>query len=157
MRILLTGAGATLCMDLWALLLKRRFGIPSLDYALVGRWFLGMFDGRWFHATIVTAPPRRGERNRLDIALRHRHRVCLYPARVGGQRVVCDAGAAHRAVERLAEPGGAISGDAARAGLWRGGGKTAYPRKARLLSLLTHTVYGLGLLIAARLLATLCA
>nr|WP_308362744.1 MULTISPECIES: DUF2938 family protein [Enterobacterales] len=59
-RILLTGAGATLCMDLWALLLKRRFGIPSLDYALVGRWFLGMFDGRWFHATIVTAPPRRG-------------------------------------------------------------------------------------------------
>lgn len=35
--------------------------------------------------------------------------------------------------------------------------KTAYPRKARLLSLLTHTVYGLGLLIAARLLATLCA
>lgn len=102
-RILLTGAGATLCMDLWALLLKRRFDIPSLDYALVGRWFLGMFDGRWFHATIVTAPPRRGERNRLDIALRHRHRVCLYPARVGGQRVVCDAGAAHRAVERLAE------------------------------------------------------
>ncbi|HEE0339989.1 TPA: DUF2938 family protein, partial [Serratia marcescens] len=61
-RILLTGAGATLCMDLWALLLKRRFDIPSLDYALVGRWFLGMFDGRWFHATIVTAPPRRGER-----------------------------------------------------------------------------------------------
>ena len=60
MRILLTGAGATLCMDLWALLLKRRFGIPSLDYALVGRWFLGMFDGRWFHATIVTAP--RAER-----------------------------------------------------------------------------------------------
>lgn len=35
--------------------------------------------------------------------------------------------------------------------------KTAYPRKARLLSLLTHTVYGLGLLIAARLLAALCA
>ncbi|MBE1043307.1 DUF2938 family protein, partial [Escherichia coli] len=33
-------------MDLWALLLKRRFDIPSLDYALVGRWFLGMFDGR---------------------------------------------------------------------------------------------------------------
>lgn len=35
--------------------------------------------------------------------------------------------------------------------------KTAYPRKARLLSLLTHTVYGLGLLIAARLLAALYA
>ena len=102
-HILLTGVGATLCMDLWALLLKRRFGIPSLDYALVGRWFLGMFDGRWFHATIVTAPPRRGENNRLDIALRRRHRVCLYPDRFGGHQVVYGAGAAHRTVERLAE------------------------------------------------------
>lgn len=129
-RILLTGAGATLCMDLWALLLKRRFGIPSLDYALVGRWFLGMFDGRWFHATIVTAPPRRGENNRLDIALRRRHRVCLYPDRFGGHRVVYGAGAAHRAVERLAEPGGAVSGDAARAGLWRGGGENRLPAKS---------------------------
>ena len=35
--------------------------------------------------------------------------------------------------------------------------KTANPRRARLLSLLTHTVYGLGLLIAARLLVTFCA
>ena len=32
------GTGATLVMDLWAGLLKRVFGIPSLNYAMVGRW-----------------------------------------------------------------------------------------------------------------------
>lgn len=156
-HILLTGVGATLCMDLWALLLKRRFGIPSLDYALVGRWFLGMFDGRWFHATIVTAPPRRGENNRLDIALRRRHRVCLYPDRFGGHQVVYGAGAAHRTVERLAELAAPFLVMQPALGFGVAAAKTAYPRKARLLSLLTHTVYGLGLLIAARLLAALYA
>lgn len=144
-------------MDLWALLLKRRFGIPSLDYALVGRWFLGMFDGRWFHATIVTAPPRRGENNRLDIALRRRHRVCLYPDRFGGHQVVYGAGAAHRTVERLAELAAPFLVMQPALGFGVAAAKTAYPRKARLLSLLTHTVYGLGLLIAARLLAALYA
>ncbi len=71
------------------------------------RWWaagFGMFDGRWFHATIVLRCRRAGENNRLDIALRRRHRVCLYPDRFGGHRVVYGAGAAHRAVERLAEP-----------------------------------------------------
>jgi len=33
-----TGIGATLVVDLWNLFLKRGFGIPSLDYCLLGRW-----------------------------------------------------------------------------------------------------------------------
>ena len=39
-HILLTGVGATLCMDLWALLLKRRFGIPSS----IMRWWAAGFS-----------------------------------------------------------------------------------------------------------------
>ena len=31
------GLGATLFMDVWALLLKRVFSIPSANYCLVGR------------------------------------------------------------------------------------------------------------------------
>jgi hypothetical protein len=34
---LIIGMGATAIMDLWLALL-RRWGVPSLDYALVGRW-----------------------------------------------------------------------------------------------------------------------
>lgn len=48
------GVGATLLMDLWAAAL-RRVGIPSLDMALLGRWVGHLFGGRWRHATIAAA------------------------------------------------------------------------------------------------------
>ena len=37
LRTILIGVGATMVMDIWALLL-RQFGIPSLNFALLGRW-----------------------------------------------------------------------------------------------------------------------
>ena len=45
LRILLVGVGATLIMDAGALIRARVFGIPSLDYGLVGRW-LGLMRDR---------------------------------------------------------------------------------------------------------------
>ena len=38
MAAVLIGGGATLFMDLWAALQNRLLGVPSLNYALVGRW-----------------------------------------------------------------------------------------------------------------------
>jgi hypothetical protein len=52
------GIGATLIMDLWNLLLKRAFGIPSLDYCLLGRWIRHMPDGTFRHASIAKAPSK---------------------------------------------------------------------------------------------------
>ena len=60
--LLLIGTGATLVMDLWTLFRRRAFGIPSLDYALVGRWLGHMMHGRFRHASIVAAAPVPGER-----------------------------------------------------------------------------------------------
>ncbi len=37
LHIAAVGVGATLVMDLWALLCRHVFGVPSLDLALVGR------------------------------------------------------------------------------------------------------------------------
>jgi hypothetical protein len=39
------GIGATLLMDLWYLFLKRTFGVPSLNYCLLGRWLRHMPGG----------------------------------------------------------------------------------------------------------------
>ena len=50
------GIGATLVMDLWNLFLKRTFGIPSLDYCLLGRWLRHMPGGTFRHASIAAAP-----------------------------------------------------------------------------------------------------
>ena len=52
------GIGATLAMDLWNLFLKRVFGIPSLDYCLLGRWLRHMPSGTLRHASIAAASPK---------------------------------------------------------------------------------------------------
>lgn len=61
LRALLIGAGATAGMDLWALLL-RRIGIPSLDLAWLGRWVGHLARGRFRHDSIARASPVPGER-----------------------------------------------------------------------------------------------
>lgn len=55
------GVGASLLMDAWNFFLKRAFGIPSLNYCLLGRWFLHMPEGTFVHSGIAAAPPRRFE------------------------------------------------------------------------------------------------
>lgn len=60
LRSILIGAGATLTMDLWAAVL-RRLGIPSLRFELLGRWVGHLPRGRWKHASIARTEPVRGE------------------------------------------------------------------------------------------------
>jgi len=61
-KAFLIGCGATVVMDLWALFLKSVFKLPSLNYAFVGRWLGHMPQGKFTHNTIVESPPVRGER-----------------------------------------------------------------------------------------------
>lgn len=61
LRAVLIGVGATAAMDLWALFLRRTVGIPSLDYAWVGRWLLHFGHGRFAHENIAKAAPISGE------------------------------------------------------------------------------------------------
>lgn len=61
-EIMVLGVGATLLMDLWALLRRRWFGVASMDYGWVGRWLGHMRHGQFCHTAIAKAPPLRGER-----------------------------------------------------------------------------------------------
>ena len=60
LRAVVIGVGATLVMDAWAFVL-RRFGIPSLSFALLGRWIGHLFRGQLAHAAFAKAAPIRGE------------------------------------------------------------------------------------------------
>lgn len=60
-RILAIGLGATLLADLWAVARRRWLGVPTLDYALLGRWVAYIPQGRWAHAPIAAAAPRPHE------------------------------------------------------------------------------------------------
>ena len=58
----LTGAGATVVMDLWVIARKRLLGMPPADYGLVGRWVGHMARGRFRHDRIAASPAVKGER-----------------------------------------------------------------------------------------------
>jgi hypothetical protein len=60
LRSFMIGAGATVVIDLWALLLKQ-FGIVSLNFAFLGRWLGHLPTGRWKHKSIAKAAPIGGE------------------------------------------------------------------------------------------------
>lgn len=62
LRAATIGIGATVLIDLWALLQRRAFATPTLDWALVGRWIGHFRHGRFFHAPIAQSTPVRGER-----------------------------------------------------------------------------------------------
>jgi len=153
---LLTGIGATLTMDLWALLLKRVFRIPSLSYCLVGRWLGHMPAGTFKHANIGAAAPKPRECTVgwvahyligaiFAVALlalapaEWLQRPTLWPALVFGIATV--------AVPFLIMQPSFGFGIAA--------SKTPNPRQARLKSLATHAVFGVGLYASALALSRL--
>jgi hypothetical protein len=59
--VVVVGAGATLVMDFWALFLRRAFNMPSLSYCMVGRWLLHMPEGTFRHASIAAAHRKDAE------------------------------------------------------------------------------------------------
>ncbi len=55
LRVIGTGVLATLVFDLWLLLLNR-WGVPTMNFALLGRWIAHMRHGRFVHERIAAAP-----------------------------------------------------------------------------------------------------
>lgn len=156
LRILFTGAGATLCMDGWALLLRRKWGIASLDYALPGRWLLGMLKGKFVHRTILNAPALTGEKV-TGWAFHYATGIlfAFLPLLLSGPRWfhAPDFGTAMvTGLISLAAPFFIMQ---PALGFGMAASATANPTKARLKSLLTHLVFGCGLYLSAMLAAAL--
>ena len=59
-RIVGIGIGATAVMDAWVLILKR-LGVRTLDFAFIGRWVAHLLRGTFTHAAIAKAAPVKGE------------------------------------------------------------------------------------------------
>ncbi|WP_025136425.1 DUF2938 domain-containing protein [Achromobacter sp. DH1f] len=59
-KVILVGVGATAVMDVWSMI-QKGLGMPTLNYALVGRWAGHLPRGRFTHASIGRAEPITGE------------------------------------------------------------------------------------------------
>lgn len=147
---LIIGTGATVTMDLWGLARKALLGIALPDYRLVGRWIGHMPHGRFRHDSIATASVIRGERltgwtvhylvgisfAALLIAISGVEWIqqpTLIPA--------ISVGLATVAAPFLLMQPGMGSGIAA--------ARSANPASARVQSLITHAVFGVGLYLTA--------
>ena len=60
-RTILIGLGATLTTDVWAMFLKRAFKVTPPNYRMVGRWILYVPEGIVIHPNIGSAPQKSAE------------------------------------------------------------------------------------------------
>ena len=147
---LLIGAGATAFIDAWALMRRRLLGTKLPDYALVGRWIGAMSRGRWRHESIAAVPPVRGE---LAIGWTAHYAIGV----VFAAGLVLVVGASWFAEPAIvpAVLAGIVSVAAPffvmqpAMGAGVAASRTPRPAAARLQSLVTHTLFGVGLFLAA--------
>lgn len=154
-RAVAIGIGATLLMDLWALLL-RQFGVPSLNFAYLGRWLGHLPDGQWAHESIARAAPVRGE-----LALGWLAHYTIGITFAGLALVVFGAGWARSPDLGRALLLGLVTVAAPllvlqpALGAGVASSKTSAPLLNTLKSVATHAVFGVGLYLAARATASL--
>ena len=150
------GLGATLVMDVWNLFLMRAFGISSLSYCLLGRWLLHIPAGTFRHSNIRTASQKKHECAAGRVA---HYSIGIVFALIF-LLLVSD--------EWLARPTAipAILFGVATVvfpyfimqpslGLGIASAKAANPARARLKSLVTHTVFGAGMYLCGLIIALL--
>ncbi|WP_121965040.1 DUF2938 domain-containing protein [Myroides sp. N17-2] len=146
---LLLGIGATIFMDVYAVVIKKLFNIPSLDYALLGRWIGSFPKGVFSHPNIMQATPVKNERALGWLAhytigasfafvllliwgIEWLSAPTLLPALIIGVGTTVFP-------YFMMQPA---------FGFGIAGSKTPKPSTVRIKSLMTHTIYGIGLYVA---------
>jgi len=154
--MLLTGAGATAVTDVWAILRRRLFGTPVPNFSMVGRWVGHLAHGRVRHDSIAAAPPIRAERalgwiTHYAIGMGF---AMLLPAFWGWDwiREPSLAPALIVGILTVLAPLFVMQ-PAMGAGI--AASRTPRPAAARAQSLVTHTVFGVGLYAAAMVISSL--
>lgn len=154
-RVALVGIGATAVMDVWSLTLKR-LGVPTLDYALVGRWAGHLHHGRFAHVSISKTAAIPGERS-LGWAVHYATGIAFAALMVAVQGLAwlrdpalvpaVAMGMATVVVPLFVMQPAMGAGFAA--------SRTPTPLRNCLRSLMTHAVFGVGLYLSAALIELL--
>jgi hypothetical protein len=148
-RIVLIGVGATVVLDIWLSLLKR-MGVPTLNFAFIGRWVGHSLRGRFRQPSIGKAQPVAGE---LALGWFTHYAVGVVFAAL----LVCLQGTAWTKAPSIL-PAIAVGVFTVLVPLFvmqpaMGAGfaasKTPSPVKSCIRSVINHTVFGAGLYVSA--------
>lgn len=149
MVVFFIGIGATAVMDLWGILRKSLLGIPPSNYGMVGRWLAYMTHGKFRHDSIAAYAPMQGE-HFIGWIAHYLIGIAFAAVLVGtagkpwilnptiGPALTVGMGTV-AAPFLLMQPG---------MGLGIAASRTQHPASARLQSLITHAVFGIGLFIS---------
>ena len=144
------GVGASLLMDLWNLFLKRAFSIPSLNYCLLGRWLRHMPEGTFRHSGIGNAPHKSFEcavgwiaHYTIGVVFAVVF-ILLAPGRWLGTPTLVPA--LLYGIGTVVFPLFILQPSL---GLGMASSRTSHPTQARLKSLATHIIFGVGLYVCA--------
>ena len=148
-RSVAIGVGATAVMDLWLLALKRS-GVPTLDFALLGRWVGHVFRGQVAHDAIRRARPIAGE---LGLGWLTHYAVGIVFAgllvALQGAAWLDDPAVLPALAWGLATAAAPLFLLQPAMGAGIASSKTAAPLANSLRSLANHAVFGLGLYLSA--------
>ena len=143
---IVVGVGATLLMDLWNLFLRRAFGIPSLNYCFLGRWVLHIPSGTLRHDSIAKATPKPYEcqvgwitHYTIGISLAIVFVTVISPNWIDSPTLMP---AVLYGLATVVFPLFVLQ---PALGLGIASARTPNPAKARLKSLATHLVFGIGM------------
>lgn len=140
------GIGATLTMDLWAIVLKYALKISPSNFCLVGRWIRYMPEGIYQHAEIASATPKRLECTVGWIT--HYLTGILFAiafAAVAGQEWLQHPALIPAIVFGIATVAAPLLVLHPALGLGVAASRTSNPLQARLRTVMNHTVFGIGL------------
>jgi hypothetical protein len=144
--IFIIGIGATAAMDLWGIARKPLLGVAPPNYALVGRWIAHMFHGCFRHDSIAASAPVRGE-HIIGWTAHYLIGIAFAALLIGiwgfaWVRHPTMGPALGVGIGTVAAPF-LLMQPAMGAGI--AASRTPHPASARLQSLMTHAVFGLGL------------
>lgn len=155
--ILLIGIGATITMDLWSIVRKTLLGVPHPNYSMVGRWVIYMPYGKFYHNPIAESSPMRGE-HIIGWVLHYLIGIAFAALLVGlwgdswiHNPTIAPAfaiGIATVSAPFLLMQPGMGAGIAA--------SRIPKPNLARLHSLITHAIFGIGLYLSAAAINVFC-
>jgi hypothetical protein len=150
-QVALIGIGATAVLDIWLMALNR-MGVPTLNFALIGRWVGHLARGRFAHQAIAKAPPIVAE---VAIGWSTHYAVGIGFAGllvgIHGLEWVRQPTLLPAVVIGLGTAVVPLFVMQPAMGAGFAGSRTPAPLKNCLRSLANHTVFGIGLFLAAAL------
>jgi hypothetical protein len=156
LKTVITGIGATLVMDSWSLCQKLILKIPPLNYALVGRWILWLPKGKFRHHTILSTLQIRGE-NLTGWVFHYLTGIlfAVIPLLLYGKGWLHEPSLFMGVLTGLLTLIAPFLVLQPALGFGIAASRTPRPWLARLLSLITHLAYGIGLYGVAAVIASL--